>query len=68
MPFLLRNKETGERMRYVLRMFVLPDLYMPMFISGFGPRKVVEALSGDINGFVFTFKCGDGTCLVQGLR
>ncbi|EKM52896.1 uncharacterized protein PHACADRAFT_212097 [Phanerochaete carnosa HHB-10118-sp] len=66
LPFLLKNKETGERMRYILRAIVLPGLFMPMFISG-NERSVVEqaAYSGR-EGPVFTLKCGDGTCPVQG--
>ena len=65
-PLLLTNLHTGERMRYVLRAYVLPNLYLPMFIS-FGGGGVVETISGDRNGWTFKFKCGDGTCFVKGL-
>ena len=65
-PFILRDMETGERMRYVLRAYVVPRLLIPMFIGGFDPRGVVEGFRSGREGFVFTFKCRDGTCLIKG--
>lgn len=64
-PFLLRNLETGERMRYILRAMVVPGLFMPMFL-GCNSQSVIEGMSFR-RGLspVFTLKCRDGTCSVQ---
>ena len=63
-PFILTKKDTGERMRYVLHAHVLPDLFMPMFISFGGVAELVSMGGGEIT---FEFKCRNKTCLVEGI-
>lgn len=67
-PFLLTNKDTGERMRYIIKALVVPNLLMGMFIGATGGASIIQAQGwegGD--GPVFTVKCRDSTCKVQGV-
>lgn len=68
-PFLLTHGDTGERMRYILRALVLPDLYIPMFISG-PDDGVVERMQFGGRADrrpVFTLKCRETVCPVLGI-
>lgn len=67
-PFILTDAETGERMRYVLRVLVVPKLLMGMFISGPDNGSVCVGLrSTGGHGWRHQMKRLDGTCWVQGM-
>ncbi|KIP02607.1 hypothetical protein PHLGIDRAFT_286700 [Phlebiopsis gigantea 11061_1 CR5-6] len=67
-PFLLTNRQTGERMRYILRALVLPGLFANMFISA-GNNGIVEVIAygGPGGRPVFTLKCRETACEVLGI-
>ena len=68
-PFLLTNKDTGERIRYIIKALVVPNLLMGMFIGATGGASIVQAQGWGRGqeGPVFTMKCRDSTCRVQGV-
>jgi hypothetical protein len=57
-PLILKNKDTGEKIRIVLYAIVLPNLFMNMFI-GAGPDSVVRTTSFNPVVFGFGFDEGD---------
>ena len=66
-PFLLTNLDTGERMRYVLKALVVPDMFMSMFIGE--SDGVVQGMvyRGQGRGPEFILECHGSTCRVQGM-
>ncbi|KAF8889203.1 hypothetical protein CPB84DRAFT_1749385 [Gymnopilus junonius] len=58
-PFILINKDTGERVRVILHALVLLNLFMSMFIGVTG-GQIISTSAWGRNGPVFGFNFGQG--------
>ncbi|PPR01013.1 hypothetical protein CVT26_015614 [Gymnopilus dilepis] len=58
-PFLLTNRDTGEEMRIVLHVIVVPNLFINMFIGTSG-GELVSYTQYSRDGPVFGFNFGRG--------